>query len=754
MATEKTKESETITENIFRNHYGTQTFIEKSAIPEKYGFKSKNETENGGFPDFFRDEDEAEFLIVVEAKAKNHNEAESDIRFYIDNNNITKDIIGIAVSGQTLESLKVSYFFKKFCDSKITKITTVINTLLSLDDLKKLFKKLKYGDSISTESLIAVLKDLNNQFHKDNKVRSTDRSLFFSGLMIALNSANFRNSYKSISAPSAEEISTTSATIPNAHNLNLAIIQAIDAQLKSKINNLSKEYSWKDKFSFIKNIDYPLFEYKAIIEKIEGKIFRPFKNEEKQDILGRAYKIFLSRAGKAESKNIILTPDHIKELMVKLARLTVDDVVLDTCTGSGGFLMESMETMIKLAYGDSEKIKDIKNKQLIGFEIDSVLFALACSNMFLHGDGQTNLLYRSSLLNGSEGSVVNSKDADILSYIKKLKPTKIIINPPYENNSSIAFIKQALNYLEPNGKLVIIVPNPTLTQNQGKMTDEILQMARLDFVIKMPANLFSEQKRTVNTSILGFTKTPHLKDDEVVFYHLDDDGFVSIQNKGRLDKNNKWREIEKGILDAVMNSKEVLDVCSKKRIFKDDQLNCAGFQPQKSKNPNYQFIKIKELFKIEEGELASNDGVDGGAYDFITAAEEWKKHDAYSHDTEALIYAVGAAGSLGRGHYAKGKFIASNLCLILTEKDATYPINYKFYALYFNAIRKRIVVDLAEGTSKLTISKVAFEEYYVDYIPKAMQDAFVKKNLEKLNKLKKQLVIESKKTETNLLKLL
>lgn len=30
--------------------------------------------------------------------------------------------------------------------------------------------------------------------------------------------------------------------------------------------------------------------------------------------------------------------------MVELARLNVKDVVLDTCTGSGGFLMEAMET--------------------------------------------------------------------------------------------------------------------------------------------------------------------------------------------------------------------------------------------------------------------------------------------------------------------------------------------------------------------------------------------------------------------------
>jgi len=62
-------------------------------------------------------------------------------------------------------------------------------------------------------------------------------------------------------------------------------------------------------------------------------------------------------------------------------------------------------------------------------------------------------------------------------------------------------VKQALDFLENNGKLIIIMPTPTLTHNQGGETEEILKMAKLDFVIKMPMNLFSEQKRCVNTSI-------------------------------------------------------------------------------------------------------------------------------------------------------------------------------------------------------------------------------------------------------------
>lgn len=515
-----------------------------------------------------------------------------------------------------------------------------------------------------------------------------------------------------------------------------------------KINNLSKSYSWKDRFSFIRNIDYSLIEYKEIITKIENHIFKPFQNDEKQDILGKAYKIFLKKAGKIDNKNIILTPDHIKTLMVDLARLSVNDVVIDTCTGTGGFLMESMEQLIRLANNNEKTIKNIKEKQLIGFEIDSVLFALSCSNMFLHGDGKTNLLYRSSLLEDTNENIVNNKDKDLLKYIKSLKPTKSIINPPYESNSSIKFTIQALEYLEQNGKLIIIMPTPTLTQNQNGLTEDLLKIAKLDFVIKMPYKLFSEQKRTVNTSIFGFTKTPHNKNDEVLFYNLEDDGFVSIQHKGRVDKYNSWKDIKAQITDCIFNSKEIKGVSEKKKIFKENILNCSGFQKNLSKNT--QLVQLGELFNFENGSLASSNSEDG-EYNFITGAEEWKTHSDYDHEKEAIVYVIKAGGSLGRSHYVNDKFIASNLCVILTPRNIeTYPINLKFYNSYLNNIRKKLVSDLADGTSKLTLKDKDLKKYYIDYIPIEKQNKFVIEYLleyeKKLQKLKKEI----RKSEVNI----
>ena len=296
---------------------------------------------------------------------------------------------------------------------------------------------------------------LNKDFH-DNNVRDADRSLFFSAIMIALKNGNFRNIYKNIQAPSDDERASVNINLLDAHYMNAAILTAVDTELNGKINNLSKEFSWKDRFSFIKTIDIPLLKYIQIIETVETKIYIPFQNNEKLDILGRAYRIFLQRAGKVDNKNIILTPDHIKCLMVKLARLSKDDVVLDTCAGSGGFLMESMEEMIRQC-DNSAEIKHIMEHQLIGFELDPVLFSLACSNMFLHGDGRSQLYDKDTL----NDDLTFKNGEGFFNHIKSLKPTKCIINPPYEGSGCFDFTKQALDFLDIGGKLIIIIKENT-----------------------------------------------------------------------------------------------------------------------------------------------------------------------------------------------------------------------------------------------------------------------------------------------------
>lgn len=160
--------------------------------------------------------------------------------------------------------------------------------------------------------------------------------------------------------------------------------------------------------------------------------------------------------------------------------------------------------------------------------------------------------------------------------------------------------------------------------------------------------------------------------------------------------------------------------------------------------------KIGDLFNIEKGSLQSSKNTPG-MYDFITASAEWKTHESYTHDCEALVFAMGASGSLGRTHYVNGKFIASDLCFILTPKNEyKEKLNLKLYYFYFNYHRKEIVKNTATGTSKLAINMRNFSNYEIDFVDNQEQlVSIIESHQLKVEELSK-IVIENEKLIKNL----
>ena len=161
-------------------------------------------------------------------------------------------------------------------------------------------------------------------------------------------------------------------------------------------------------------------------------------------------------------------------------------------------------------------------------------------------------------------------------------------------------------------------------------------------------------------------------------------------------------------------------------------------------------VAISSLFNIEKGSLQSSKCIPG-EFTFITASEEWKNHNSYSHECEALIFAMAASGSLGRTHYVNEKFSASDLCFILTPKEGI-NIDLKFYYHVFNLLRVDIVRQLATGTSKLSINKSHFKQYKVPYLKFTYQH-FFRVRIDNILSIKNELSNEFT-SQTNYLSLL
>ena len=199
------------------------------------------------------------------------------------------------------------------------------------------------------------------------------------------------------------------------------MVDTVSNELKKANIHPKKLENLNVQFSFIRT-DTTLSGEKNILSKliddIDSNINHFIKTWEYYDVLGQLYIEFLRYANSDKSLGIVLTPPHITELFCDLASVNKNSIIYDNCTGTGGFLISAMRKMVNDAKGDSVKIKSIKGKQLIGVEYQAHIFALACSNMFIHQDGKTNII------NGS------CFDQAIMEEVKGFNPNIGFLNPP------------------------------------------------------------------------------------------------------------------------------------------------------------------------------------------------------------------------------------------------------------------------------------------------------------------------------------
>jgi type I restriction enzyme M protein len=546
------------TENIVRKHF--DTFPEEIIIEEQSSDNSKikkllataSKSGNGsGYPEFIiQYKNNPDFIIVIECKADitKHESPNKDryrdfsvdgVLLYSSYLSKNFDVLSIAVSGENEKHKKVSHFLQVKGDKKAIPIFS--DKLLSPEEYLDGYIKSPEKFRQDYEKLLDFSKDLNDKLHK-HKIVESDRGLLISCILIALENKAFSKSYKDYTDPKqlADYLVTT---VKNEfQNGNVG---------ENKLSILTSRFEFIKTDTSLSKKDNVLRDF---ITDINENIKDFIKTHEYFDVLGQLYIEFLRYANSDKGLGIVLTPPHITEFMSELAEVNKNSVIYDNCTGTGGFLVSAMNLMIKDAKGDQEKIKNIKKNQLIGVEYQAHIFALACSNMFIHQDGKSNIL------NGS------CFDEDVIDEVKKYKPTVGLLNPPYKSDKKndvdeYEFILNNLDCLEQGGKCVAIIPMQSALAQTGKILEfknKVLENHTLEAVFSMPDELFFNSKVGVVSCIMVLTaKRPHPKNKKVYFGYYKNDGFVKRKTKGRVDLNSKFeKEIKEDWITSYMNREE------------------------------------------------------------------------------------------------------------------------------------------------------------------------------------------------------
>ena len=249
------------------------------------------------------------------------------------------------------------------------------------------------------------------------------------------------------------------------------------------------------------------------------------------DVVGQFYGEFLKyTGGDGKGLGIVLTPKHITELFALIANVSKDDIVVDPCAGTGGFLISAMAQMARTATTKSQ-LDSIKRKRLIGVEQQATMYALAASNMILRGDGKANL-YQGSCF-----------DPGIAKAVTDHKPNIGFVNPPYAKSKAdlheLRFVEHMLDLLQKKGLGVAIVPVSCATA-PSIHKENLLEKHTLEAVMSMPPEIFTPVG--VVTCIMVFTSgIPHSNANRKTWFgYWRDDGFVKIKNRGRVDRDHVW----------------------------------------------------------------------------------------------------------------------------------------------------------------------------------------------------------------------
>lgn len=562
---------------------------------------SKNGKKNIGIPDLIYVNEEKKLLIICEIKPTISEHISKDgesfpekfavdgIKHYLSSflfENIGDDIlkeyfknwkiIGIGISGDLDDDY--NHRISTFIINKMIEEQKNIVDLLNEIDYLNLF------ENIDEEKIIS---DISSSSKKINKLlRSVDsqkRPVLLSALMICLfeiegGQNDFKNGYNNWSSKMI--IKNITSTVENV--LMASFIP------KDKIDVILSELSFLEHDQDLNNTDI----LKDILNELRDIVIPLFKKKSNYDIIGKFYEEFLRYAGVANvKKGIVLTPRHVTSLFTDLVDIKTNDVILDTCCGTGAFLIAAMNKLTNVINNSSmpnkeEAIRKLKSQQLIGFEKNSTMYSLAISNMLFRGDGKSQIFNYDCFSDHVYYKAKNDTPEEIRkeqnAVLNKLKhdgivPTIGFINPPYGGKDNkddptkkeIQFLTFLLDHVSRYG--VIIAPLSTYFKEE-KIRNQILSKHTLKYVINMPKELFMPNA-AANTAIAVFeTNKPH-NDQEVVFYDLKDDGFVLSKSKGRTDVYNKWEKIKKDMLKKINNPGAFADglTLMKTKIKKGDE---------------------------------------------------------------------------------------------------------------------------------------------------------------------------------------
>ncbi len=264
-----------------------------------------------------------------------------------------------------------------------------------------------------------------------------------------------------------------------------------------------------------------------------------------EDSKGDLYEYMLSKLGTSKVNGQFRTPRHIIRMMVEMASPQPEDCIVDPAMGSAGFLVAAEEYVRahhREALQRAEVAEHFQREMFHGFDNDTTMLRIGAMNLMLHGLGEADIAYKSSL----------SETGD------KGRYTLVLANPPFKGtldaaqvnpallkiasskSTEILFLALVLHLLAIGGRAAVIIPAGILfgsSRAHKAIRKALIDDNKLEAVVSMPSGVFKPYAG-VATAILFFVKTDHGGTEDVWFYDMKADGYSLDDKRTPVEEND------------------------------------------------------------------------------------------------------------------------------------------------------------------------------------------------------------------------
>ena len=367
-------------------------------------------------------------------------------------------------------------------------------------------------------------------------------------------------------------------------------------RLAERIRGLYEDIQKREPEVFTETIKVDDAVIRTLVSHLEGINL----NQTDLDTKGVAFEQFMDGFFKGDFGQYF-TPREVIEFSVAMMQPTHEDIVLDPACGSGGFLLHALDAIRREAseyYDDDSKEHfkhwhDFAEKRLFGIDINEEITRVAKMNMILHDDGHTNVIgfdalepiknitehnrgfkennFTLVLTNPPFGSMVKASEKPDgylsgyeMAYIayKANKTTKSspksckkAVKTRSSVKTEILFCERVYDFLKPNGRAAIILPDGILTNSslQG-VRDWLLDKFQLLAVVSLPQTAFAHFGAGVKSSVVFLRKRKAKEvpdDEEVIFMAMaenigyDATGRKTMQVVSTEERDNEKIEIQR-----------------------------------------------------------------------------------------------------------------------------------------------------------------------------------------------------------------